>query len=107
MEWYLLVLGSLGVWRVTHILSAEDGPWNVLARLRAAAGRGPLGDMLDCFNCLSLWVSIPFAILLGAGWRQMMLLWLALSGAAILLQRLTDNPMPASYIEDQPPPPTE
>ena len=104
MEWYLLVLGSLGVWRLTHLFSAEDGPGNILARLRGAVGRGALGDMLDCFNCLSLWVSIPFAILLGAGWRQMVLLWLGLSGAAILLQRLTDKPVPASYTEDQPPP---
>jgi len=104
MEWYLLVLGSLAVWRLTHLLSAEDGPGNIVARLRGAAGRGALGDMFDCFNCLSLWVSIPFAIILGAGWRQMVLLWLGLSGASILPQRLTDKPMSASYVEDRQPP---
>ena len=92
------------MWRLTHLLSAEDGPGNIVARWRGAAGRGALGDMFDCFNCLSLWVSIPFAIILGAGWRQMVLLWLGLSGASILLQRLTDKPMPASYVEDRQPP---
>ena len=104
MEWYLLMLGSLSVWRLTHLLSAEDGPGNIVARLRAAAGRGILGEIFDCFNCLSLWVSIPFALVLGAGWEQTVLLWLALSGGAILLQRLTEKTTPASYIEDPQPP---
>lgn len=104
MEWYLLVLGSLGAWRLTHLLSAEDGPGNIVAKLRATAGRGFLGDIFDCFNCLSLWVSMPFAVLLGVGWKQTVLLWLALSGASILLQQLTDESTPASYTEDQQPP---
>lgn len=104
MEWYLFVLGSLGVWRLTHLLSVEDGPGNIVARLRAAAGRGVLGEMFDCFNCLSLSVAIPFALVLGAGWEQIVLLWLALSGAAILLQRLTDKTPPASFTEDPQPP---
>jgi hypothetical protein len=101
MQWYLLVLGSLGVWRVTHLLNAEDGPWALLVKLRAAAGDGIWGGLLDCFNCLSLWIAVPFAVLLGVGWGQRVLLWLAFSAAAIFLERLTGGAAPAQFIEDE------
>ena len=104
MQWYLLVLTSLGVWRLTYQLNAEDGPWDILARLRAVAGHGPWGVLLDCFHCLSLCVSIPFALALAVGWGQALLLWLALSAAAILLERITGGAVRASYTEDEQPP---
>lgn len=84
-----LVLGILAVWRITHLLQAEDGPWNVIVRLRRAAGRGFWGSLLDCFYCLSVWIAVPFALWLGASMAHQLLLWPALSGAAILLERLT------------------
>ena len=60
-----LVLGILGVWRITHLLQAEDGPWDVIVRLRRAAGDGFWGSLLDCFYCLSLWIAARFAAWLG------------------------------------------
>lgn len=89
MRAYWLVLGVLSVWRVTHLLHAEDGPWNLVARLRQAAGSGFTGQLMDCFNCLSLWIAAPFAFLLGEGPLERWLLWPAISGAAMLLQRAT------------------
>ena len=94
-----LVLGTLGCWRITHLLHAEDGPWGVLARLRRAAGSGVTGELLDCFYCLSLWIAIPFAAALASGWRDGVLLWLAISGGAILLERTTAREAAVSYIE--------
>ena len=95
-----LVLGILGCWRVTHLFSAEDGPWDVLARLRRAVGGGVIGELLDCFYCLSLWIAAPFAALLGRGWREGILLWLAISGGAILLERVTARRETATYFEE-------
>ena len=89
MKFYWLALGTLAVWRVTHILNAEDGPGDVFVRLRKLAGRGFWGDLLDCFYCLSMWVAVPFAWWLGDGWKEILLLWPALSGAGILLERLS------------------
>lgn len=89
MKWYGLVLGVLGVWRITHLLQAEDGPFDMIVRLRRAVGTGFWGNLLDCFYCLSLWIAAPFAALLGAGIAEKLLLWPALSGAAILLERIT------------------
>ena len=104
MRWYLLVLGSLGVWRLTHLLNVEDGPWAILARLRGAGGQGIRRELLGCFHCLSLWVALPFAVALGSGWGEKVLTWPALSAAAILLERLTGAAEPAIYTEDEQPP---
>lgn len=88
MQGYELAIGILAVWRVTHLLFAEDGPWDVVIRLRRRAGPGGWGRLLDCFHCLSLWVAAPFAVLLGGWWAERLLLWPALSGGAILIERL-------------------
>jgi hypothetical protein len=84
---YRLLLGTLCVWRVTHLFQAEDGPWDVVVRIRRAAGEGFPGQLLDCFYCLSLWLAVPFAFLVGEGWKEWFLLWLALSAGSILLER--------------------
>ena len=95
------VLVSLAVWRLTHLLNAEDGPRRTLARLRKRIGAGFWGNLMDCFYCLSLWVAAPFAWWLGGAWTEMLLSWLAISGAAILLERAT-APAQAEYFEDPP-----
>lgn len=79
MNWYLCALASLAVFRITHLLAAEDGPWDVLLGLRRVLGASVVGQLMDCFNCLSLWVAVPFALLIGDGWRERGLLWPALS----------------------------
>ena len=104
MEFYKLVLGVLSVWRITHLLQAEDGPWDLVVRLRGKAGDGFWGKLLDCFYCLSLWIAVPFAIGLGTAWPERMLLWPALSAAAILLERIGNPATPypsAEYLEDK------
>jgi hypothetical protein len=105
MRFYLLTLGILAVWRITHLLNAEDGPWDLLVRFRRLAGEGVWGSLLDCFYCLSVWVAAPLAYGLGNDWKERFLLWPALSGGAILAERLTANrgrsePPPAVYYEE-------
>ncbi len=89
MSWLYLVLGSLSVWRITHLLSKEDGPFDIIFYIRKKAGAGFLGDLLDCFYCLSIWISIPFALLLGENPKEQFLFWLSFSGAACLLEKMT------------------
>lgn len=88
MSGVLLAAAVLATWRVTHLIAAEDGPWNLIARVRARAP-GPLGALMDCFYCLSLWVAIPAALVIGPDWIARGLAWPAVSGGAILLERLT------------------
>lgn len=86
-DFYWLIVSVLATWRVSHLLHAEDGPWNVIVSLRAAAGAGFFGEMMDCFYCLSIWVALPIAFLTGVGWLDRLLLWPALSAASILVDR--------------------
>ena len=85
-------LAALAVWRITHLLAEEDGPWDAIAKLRARLGASILGRLMDCFYCLSLWISLPLAAWLNDGWAAIVIDWLALSGAACLFQRMTDTP---------------
>ncbi len=109
MRFYGLLLGCLGVWRVTHLLHAEDGPWRVLARARQRLGVGVVHELVGCFFCLSLWVAIPFALALVAlehgSWGEGLLLWPALSAGAIVVERVVagEAVTPAVYREDPEP----
>lgn len=100
---YSFWLGILSVWRITHLLHAEDGPGDVVVHLRRKAGEGFWAQLLDCFYCLSVWIAVPFAIFLGQKPGERFLLWPALSAGAILLERVTDRrhgEAPALFVED-------
>ena len=104
MKFYWLLLGILSVWRLTTLIGLEDGPWDVFSALRKSAGTGFLGRGLGCFYCLSLWIAIPFGLLIGETWFERILLWLACSAGAIILYRLTEmnyTVAPAMYVEDE------
>ena len=91
-------LASLATWRVTHLLAEEDGPANVVARLRERAGDGRLGELMDCFYCLSVWVAAPFGLALARRSRDAPLYALALSGAACLLEQATRERVDADVV---------
>ncbi|MGZ4371190.1 MAG: DUF1360 domain-containing protein [Gaiellaceae bacterium] len=82
-------IGALATWRVTHLLVEEDGPGGVVLRARAGAGDGWAGELLDCFYCMSIWVAAPVAVAVSPRQREIPLVWLALSGAACLLEQAT------------------
>jgi hypothetical protein len=85
--WLRCILSAIAVWRVTHLVCYEEGPWMVLDRMRQSAGHGFWGRLLHCFYCLSVWIALPFAVVLPAGWGERVLGWAAFSGVAILLER--------------------
>jgi hypothetical protein len=98
-----IALGILGVWRISHLLHAENGPGDVVVKLRRALGNSVAGRAMDCFDCLSMWVALPFALVIGDGWREMVLAWPALSAAAMVLNRAVLRlrpPAVATYVED-------
>ena len=102
MRFYWLILGILGVWRLTDLLYAEDGPWQAFRHLRALLAAVGLREMASCFYCLSVWVALPVAAWIGESWMERVLLWLALAGGAALIQRVVQRyaPLPAAYVED-------
>lgn len=84
--WLNLAVAVLATWRVCHLLVHEDGPFDLVVRLRRAAGDGILGRLMDCPYCLSLWLAAPFAALLAARPTEGVVLWLAISGGSCLVE---------------------
>jgi Protein of unknown function (DUF1360) len=105
MNGYYIVLSVLAVWRITHLFSKEDGPFNIIYLVRKKAGAGFFGSLLDCFYCVSVWVAFPFGMGVGNNWWEKLLCWWALSGAACLLEQATtsrknNDPDTPDYKED-------
>jgi hypothetical protein len=82
------VLAVLATWRVTHLLASEDGPADIIVRFRVLLGQSIFGKLMDCFNCLSLWIAAPAALFVARGPLEWLFCWLALSGGACLLENI-------------------
>ena len=101
-DWMLFILAVLATWRVTHLLASEDGPADIIFRLRRRLGDGLAGSLMDCFNCMSLWIAAPAAFLVASDLLTWVLSWLALSGGACLLERLGGKPAAPAAGEGDP-----
>lgn len=85
------VLCALAVWRLSHLLAYEDGPFDLVVRLRQRVGNGFFGSLMDCYYCVTVWIAIPFALLLTHDVVTGLVTWLALSGAASALYKAIDR----------------
>ena len=55
-------LAALATWRIAHLLAyGSTGPVGTVLRARSLAGRSPVGALMDCFDCLTVWVAAPIA----------------------------------------------
>ena len=93
---------GMAVWRLSYMLQNEDGPGGILEKFRGllfdgadVEGRqkiGFLSPMVGCLYCLSIWVSVPFAVYLSMD--DLILLpvhILALSGIAIFVSLIHER----------------
>lgn len=97
------IICVFAVWRVTHLFQAEDGPWGIIFKLRKLLGSSFLGSLMDCFYCLSIWISLPVSLLYAETWQQFLLYWFSFSGAAIILQKTSSAAAPYAsdyYVEN-------
>jgi len=88
-----LILALLATWRVTHLPASEDGPADLIVRFRARLGHGLAGKLMDCFNCLSLWIAAAAALFVSRKPLEWLFTWLALSGGTCLLERMGQEPV--------------
>ena len=95
MQYLDFLIGVLATWRVAAMFVRENGPYDVIARLRRATDRTVVGRALECFYCTSLWVAAPAAFWLAGATGRWAVMWLALSGAAALLDRVGASHEPA------------
>jgi hypothetical protein len=96
--WMRFLVAALAAWRVAHLLAREDGPWDIVVRLRRCLGDGFWGQLLDCIYCLSLWTSLPAALFVTTALPDAVVTWLALSGSVCLLDRLGEPPLVMSHL---------
>jgi hypothetical protein len=89
----LLVIG-LAVWRVSHMLKYEAGPWDILIRIRERLGDSMLGRMMDCMKCSSVWLAIIFSV---PGTKYIVIV-LAISSLAIMFEEIYGLLRKAFYI---------
>jgi hypothetical protein len=96
-------VAALPVWRVTHLFVNEQGPWQLFHRLRLFGASIGAAKLFGCFLCFSVWAAIPFALLLMRRPLELVMLIPALSGAAILLERVTARGEVAAplYVEEK------
>ena len=89
--WFRLIVAILATWRLAHLVAREDGPFDIIVRIRARAGDGFFGQLMDCPYCLSIWVAVPFAFTLANTVPAWFEAWLAISGGASLFERFTER----------------
>ncbi len=97
--WFRFVISVLAVWRLTHLLAAEDGPWDIIVSIRRRLGNSIWGSLMDCFNCLSLWIAIPFAFFVVEDGLSRTITWLAISGLSSLANRIGGAEKPPIVFE--------
>jgi hypothetical protein len=78
---------------VTHLLASEDGPADIIVRFRTLLGESLAGNLMDCFNCLSLWIAALAALFVSRRPLEWFVSWLAISGGACLLERFGHEPV--------------
>lgn len=93
----LLLVLVLVTWRLSSLIVYEDGPLDVFARVRRAAGVDQPGELtnlakgLSCLWCVSVWVGAVVALAFIQYWDGTvfrLLLPFALSGGAIAVDRI-------------------
>jgi hypothetical protein len=87
MSWIVFILAVLAVFRVAWMVTHEEGPFAVFVTLRERidpAQKSWLGRGLNCPNCVSFWLALVAALLIGGDW---LLNWLGIAGAVLLINK--------------------
>lgn len=85
-----LALLALAVYRVSVIVAVDEGPFSLFAALRERVDPHQatwLGRGLRCVGCVSFWLSLIAALLIGGS----ILDWLALAGGVLVLHKAVNH----------------
>jgi hypothetical protein len=89
---FRFILAALATWRLAFLLTREDGPGRVFARLRRGLGTGFAGQLFGCVKCVGMWMALPFAFFVGGSWIELLVEWLAIAGVTALIDEWTRPP---------------
>ena len=96
-----IVAAALAVWRLTHLIHSEDGPFRILKRMREALRRVSMSGAVECFSVpehlgggavrMCAWVVVrgggdPDPSVLGGGDSDRSLGWILGAGRVVFLK---------------------
>jgi hypothetical protein len=80
-------LASLAVYRLSRMVTDEEGPFMAFTKLRGLAKSDTwVGRGLECILCMSVWVALIAALYIDLTWTWP-LTWLALSSVTVLIRK--------------------
>lgn len=95
-----LLLASFACYRLSLLITQDEGPFSIFQKLRSYAGgynlapNGEpvtnLGRGIICPLCVGLWVALPLAILINGFEWYTLVYWLAIAGAQAFLIGLSE-----------------
>lgn len=96
-----LILASFACYRLSLLITQDEGPFSIFQKLRNYAGgynlapNGEpvtnLGRGIICPLCVGLWIALPLAILInGLNWYTLVY-WLAIAGIQAVLIGLSNG----------------
>ena len=88
MESLTFLVASLAVWRLSKVITEEEGPFRLFTRLRASfpvdGKHGWIGRGLYCFWCVSFWIGLLVGLALTTPVIYGLVYGLACSSVAIV-----------------------
>lgn len=103
MSLEVVIIVGLTVWRISSLLVREDGPYDVLAKVRHTAGvrydeysraigQNVIAKALTCVWCISIWVAGGAALFISDNVVNFLVNTLSMSAIAIIVNSFVDNP---------------
>ena len=83
MNLLAVVIGAIAAYRVSYMITREEGPLGVFALVRERIDphqKTWIGRGLNCILCVSFWVTLTVALVIGASWLE----WLAMAGLIVM-----------------------
>jgi hypothetical protein len=92
-----ILIGSVVTWRITLLITEEDGPFDIFANFRDligikydefsnSYGTNVLSKLFSCYKCTSVWIGWLVAVLIyGIIW-QILIFGLFFSGMTLIIQ---------------------
>lgn len=92
----VLIVAVFAVYRVSKMAAQEDGPFDIFSGFRARfTGNNWFSVGIRCVYCVSFWVALLFSLMLvwrgTVVWADVPLVWPALSGGAIVVEKYWRN----------------